>query len=162
MDLRLGTGMVLELFGNVARAAELRRLDEDHLETELPFDKLSFVRMLEDDGPRHVVGVPLESIAPLLALPSMRNFASVAIDGGNLNWPSNLPKSRVSSIRLSGKPLDAKSMLQWADGLRGPCLVHQRAYRRRKRWGNAVDRHFDREREWDYFKIPFEDAGRGD
>lgn len=160
LDFRLGTGKCLRLFRDVAHAAAERRAVGEQPGAELPFSKLLHIETLEDTDIDFSAGLVFESLLPLMALPSVRTLTSLGKYGGSFDWPNDLPKSRIQEIHLTGYLINAKTMLRWAEGLRGPCVVHQTCWKHEERSGDPSEPSRESSRQWNRFEIPFEDADK--
>ncbi|KAJ7749474.1 hypothetical protein B0H16DRAFT_1551528 [Mycena metata] len=95
-------------------------------------------------------GVDFESIAPLMALPSLRTLSTGWNHEEGFDWPASLPKSNLCEIVIEDGTVTRAAILLLARGIRGPCAIRQK-------WG--FQRHSDTpEEDWDSLEIPFEDA----
>ncbi|KAJ7037632.1 hypothetical protein C8F04DRAFT_1091945 [Mycena alexandri] len=99
-------------------------------------------------------GVDFESIAPLMALPSLRTLSTAWNHEDGFDWPASLPKSNVREIVIDEGTVTRAAIIRLAKGIRGPCAIHQK-------WG--FRRHDDTpEQDWDSLGIPFDGATEAD
>ncbi|KAJ7101975.1 hypothetical protein C8R44DRAFT_887757 [Mycena epipterygia] len=114
---------LMPIVARIAQAAA--NLEQDPVAT-LPLSKL------EGQVFNGTYGVDFESIAPLMALPSLRTLSTEWNSEEGFDWPASLPKSNVREIDIKEGTLTSEAILRLAKGIRGP------------------------------LKIPFEGAGEGD
>lgn len=117
-------------------------------DTTLPFNKLVRV-ILSGCNIWATTPATFNDLIPLLALPSLRFLKSSDHYDGRLEWPTDLPKSRLRELRLIPGYISAKMIFQWGAAFRGPCVIDRRPHSRRGRL-NFLG--------WDYFEIPYENA----
>ncbi|KAF7328727.1 hypothetical protein MVEN_02501300 [Mycena venus] len=94
-------------------------------------------------------GVDFESIAPLMALPSLRTMCTPYNSEGGFNWPASLPKSRVRRIDIPNGEITREVIVDLARNIRGPCVIRQVAT-----GYNDTPEDVD----WSVLEIPFEGA----
>ncbi|KAF8176216.1 hypothetical protein K438DRAFT_1939481 [Mycena galopus ATCC 62051] len=70
-------------------------------------------------------GVDFESIAPLMALPSLRTMRTPYNFEGGFDWPASLPKSRVGRIDIPNGEITREVIVDLARNIRGPCVIRQ-------------------------------------
>ncbi|KAJ7101971.1 hypothetical protein C8R44DRAFT_747000 [Mycena epipterygia] len=133
----------------VARIAQaVANPEQDPVDT-LPLSKLERYEGQVFNG---TYGVDFESIAPLMALPSLRTLSTEWNSEEGFDWPASLPKSNVREIDIKEGTLTSEAILRLAKGIRGPCVIRQE-------W---VRNDTYPELEWHSLEIPFEGAGEGD
>ncbi|KAJ7137691.1 hypothetical protein C8R44DRAFT_975690 [Mycena epipterygia] len=100
-------------------------------------------------------GLDFESIAPVMALPSLRTIDIPNNHEEGFDWPISLPKSHVREIGITEGTVSREAILRLGKGIRGPCLITQK-------WGYR--RYVDRQPvpDWTSLEIPWEDAGEED
>ncbi|KAJ6559887.1 hypothetical protein B0H19DRAFT_1146002 [Mycena capillaripes] len=117
----------------------------------LPLSKLEHYEGAVFNG---YYGVDFESIAPLMALPSLRTMGTGWNHEEGFDWPASLPKSRVREINISNGTVPREAIVRLARGIRGPCVIRQ---------DFGFNRHFDTpEHDWDVLEIPFADASEAE
>ncbi|KAJ7629039.1 hypothetical protein FB45DRAFT_919839 [Roridomyces roridus] len=94
----------------------------DPLDPPLPLAKLSHYSGQIFNG-RH--GVDFESIAPLMALPSLRTLRTPYNTEEGFTWPASLPPSRLQRISIPDGTLTRGTIVALARNIRGPCEIHQ-------------------------------------
>ncbi|KAJ7101985.1 hypothetical protein C8R44DRAFT_808981 [Mycena epipterygia] len=139
---------LMPIVARIAQAAA--NLGQDPADT-LPLSKLERYEGHVFNG---YYGVDFESIAPLMALPSLRTMSTGWNHEDGFDWPASLPKSNVREIEIKNGTVPRHAILRLAKGIRGPCIIRQE-------WG--FRRHDDTPKEdWTSLETPFEDAGEED
>ncbi|KAJ7717108.1 hypothetical protein DFH07DRAFT_785244 [Mycena maculata] len=136
---------LMPIVARIAQAAA--RAEEDGEQTLWPLPKLE---RFEGHIFNCFLGVDFESIAPLMALPSLRTLSTPWNQEEGFDWPTSLPKSRVGEINIEEGTVPREAIIRLAGGIRGPCVIRQK-------WG--FRRYDDTPKhDWDFLDIPFEDA----
>ncbi|KAJ7137699.1 hypothetical protein C8R44DRAFT_765970 [Mycena epipterygia] len=102
-------------------------------------------------------GPDFESIAPVMALPSLRTIDVPWNHERGFDWPPSLPKSHVRKIEITKGTVSREAILRLGKGIHGPCLIHQD-------WGFLRHDTADCQPvpDWSSLEIPWEDAGEED
>ncbi|CAH0046687.1 unnamed protein product [Clonostachys solani] len=100
-------------------------------------------------------GLDLDSIAPFIALPTLRCLETPQNHDDGFYWPGRFPRSNLCEILLDESTIPEEAIRRFAaEALRGPCVIKQSAGWRR---------HFDTpEITWSRLKVPFEGAKAGE
>jgi hypothetical protein len=130
----------------VARIAEAAAAAEPDTGTALPLSKLEHYEGHIFNG-RY--GVDFESLAPLMALPSLRTMNTPWNTEEGFDWPASLPKSRVGKIDIPDGTITREAIIGLAQNIRGPCVIRQEPTEY-----NDTPEDVD----WDVLEIPFEGA----
>ncbi|KAJ7238635.1 hypothetical protein C8J57DRAFT_1373501 [Mycena rebaudengoi] len=130
----------------VARIVEAAAAADPDAETTLPLSKLEHYEGHIFNG-RY--GVDFESIASLMALPSLRTMNTPWNDEGGFDWPASLPKSRVRQIDIPDGTITREAIVGLAQNIRGPLFQYP------TEWNETPE-----DVDWDVLEIPFEGACR--
>jgi hypothetical protein len=132
-------------------AARIAQVASEGRDDRLPLSKLERYDGHAFNG---YYGVDFESIAPLIALPSLRTLSTPWNHEDGFDWPASLPKSHVRKIEMEEGTVTREAVVRFARGIRGPCMIRQNFGFRRH--------HETPEYDWDTLEIPWEDAGEED
>ncbi|KAJ7289665.1 hypothetical protein C8J57DRAFT_1278181 [Mycena rebaudengoi] len=130
----------------VARIAEAAAAADPDTGTTLPLSKLEHYEGHIFNG-RY--GVDFESLAPLMALPSLRTMNTPWNTEEGFDWPASLPKSRVREIDIPDGTITREAIVSLARNIRGPCVIRQGP----TGYGDTPE-----DVDWGLLEIPFEGA----
>ncbi|CAG9988792.1 unnamed protein product [Clonostachys byssicola] len=142
-------------WGGIEEAPWLLRLaDQVHRRPDTPLHGgRPFCRLqhLKGDVFNCYYGLDLDSIAPFIALPTLRCLETPQNHDDGFDWPEHLPRSNLCEILLDESTIPEEAIRIFAaQALRGPCVIKQSVGWRR---------HFDTpEITWSRLEVPFEGA----
>ncbi|CAH0003622.1 unnamed protein product [Clonostachys byssicola] len=119
-----------ECYGGMVSLPWFLRLAQSvHLSPKAPLlggEPFTRLEHLKGDSYNGIYGLDFQSIAPFIALPSVRWLETPQNHEQGFNWPSYLPRSNVREIVLDGSSIPENVIRKFAaEGLKGPCVIRQ-------------------------------------